>query len=86
MVWYDTFNDVFFISIATIISGFCGLAIRYCFKSKCENVSFCFGLIKVSRNVLIEEEIEIGDSKSDEEQSNKNNSDKGIKTNRDIKI
>jgi len=36
--------------LATLGSGVLGLSIRYCFKSKCEDVSLCFGLIKIHRN------------------------------------
>lgn len=68
MVWYDTFNDVFFISIATIISGFLGLAIRYCFKSKCEDIKLCWGFIEINRNVLVEEQLEMGEDKTNEDE------------------
>jgi hypothetical protein len=36
--------------LATLGTGVLGLSIRYCFKSKCEDVSLCFGLIKIHRN------------------------------------
>lgn len=48
--------------LATLGSGVLGLSIRYCFKSKCQDVSLCFGLIKIHRNTEDEvkaEEIEI---------------------------
>jgi len=48
--------------LATLGSGIIGLAIRYCFKSKCKNVSLCFGIISIDRNTEDEiksEEIEL---------------------------
>jgi len=36
--------------LATLGSGIMGLSIRYCFKSKCKNVSLCFGLVSIDRN------------------------------------
>ena len=36
--------------LATLGTGVLGLSIRYCFKSKCQDVSLCFGLIKIHRN------------------------------------
>lgn len=45
---------VYSLSIAGL--GFAGLVVRYCFKSKCHEVSCCFGLLKIERD--IEHEIE----------------------------
>jgi hypothetical protein len=48
--------------LATLGTGVLGLSIRYCFKSKCEDVSLCFGLIKIHRDTESEvkaEEIEL---------------------------
>jgi hypothetical protein len=55
-------NSTLIYGLATLGSGVLGLSIRYCFKSKCEDVSLCFGLIKIHRNTDDEvkaEEIEI---------------------------
>lgn len=40
--------------LATLGSGILGLSIRYCFKSKCEDVTLCFGLIKIHRDTEAE--------------------------------
>jgi hypothetical protein len=45
---------IYSLSIAGL--GFFGLVVRYCFKSKCSEVSCCFGLFKIERD--IEQEIE----------------------------
>jgi len=48
--------------LATLGTGVLGLSIRYCFKSKCEDVSLCFGFVKIHRNTEDEvkaEEIEL---------------------------
>jgi hypothetical protein len=51
---------VYSLSIAGL--GFLGLVVRYCFKSKCSEVSCCFGLIKIDRDIeheVIEQQQEI---------------------------
>ena len=40
---------VYSLSIAGL--GFLGLAVRYCFKSKCNEVNCCFGLLKIERDI-----------------------------------
>ncbi len=43
-------NATLIYGLATLGTGVLGLSIRYCFKSKCQDVSLCFGLIKIHRN------------------------------------
>ena len=57
--WIDTFDAVFFVTISTLLFGCFGVLIKYCLKSRCDNVSLCFGFITVHRDVKTEEEIEI---------------------------
>lgn len=60
MTWTPTGIDgVFFISVLTILSGSFGLAVKYCLKSKCEDINLCFGLFKVKRRVDLEVQEEI---------------------------
>ena len=40
---------VYSLSIAGL--GFSGLVVRYCFRSKCSEVSCCFGLLKIERDI-----------------------------------
>ena len=63
--WIDTFDAVFWITISTLVCGSFGLVVRYCLKSKCDNISICCGLINVHRDVKLEveeemKEIELG--------------------------
>jgi len=44
-----TENDAFFLSLATMGFAFLSLIIRYCYKSKCEDIKI--GCIKIHRNV-----------------------------------
>ena len=46
----DSLDSVFYLSVATLIVGVCGLSIRYCYRSKCEDMSCCWGLLKIHRN------------------------------------
>ena len=57
---------VYSLSIAGL--GFAGLVVRYCFRSKCSEVSCCFGFFKIERDIereVIEqqEQIDINNSK-----------------------
>jgi hypothetical protein len=70
--WISTFNAVFFVTISTLVCGAVGLVIKYCLKSKCDEVNLCFGFIKVHRDVkaeieLEEKEIEAGINNEEEE-------------------
>lgn len=63
--WIQTYDAVFFVTISTLVCGSFGLVVRYCLKSKCDEVNLCFGLIKVHRDVKTEleeemKEIELG--------------------------
>ena len=55
--WIDTYDGVFFITISTLLFGCLGLCIKYCLRSKCDNINLCFGLITVHRDVKTEEEL-----------------------------
>ena len=72
--WTETFDAVFFVTISTLVCGSFGLVIRYCLKSKCDNINICFGLVNVHRDIkaelqLEEKELESGINKSSEEKS-----------------
>jgi hypothetical protein len=54
MVWYSTFDSVFWITLSGIITGSIGLCIRYSLKSKCDLVKVCWGLLEIHRNVELE--------------------------------
>lgn len=54
MAWYDTFDSVFWITMATIIAGSIGLCVRYSLKSKCDLVKICWGMLEIHRNVGLE--------------------------------
>ena len=47
-------NAVFYISLCTILCTSISLAFKYCYKSKCKEVSLC--CLKIVRDVDIEKE------------------------------
>jgi len=51
---YEGLDGVFFLTLGTMVFGFLGLSVRYCLKSKCDDCSICFGMIKIHRNVKVE--------------------------------
>jgi hypothetical protein len=53
-------DNVTIYGIATLFTGVLGIFIRYCFKSKCTNVSCLWGLVAVERDTEAENrELEI---------------------------
>jgi hypothetical protein len=57
-IWWTEFNSVFFTGIATMAFGALALLVRYGFASKCDNVSICFGMLRIHRAVELEDDIE----------------------------
>jgi len=57
--WIETFDAVFFLTIGSLVCGGFALVIKYCLRSKCDDVNLCFGFIKVHRNVDLEVEEEM---------------------------
>jgi hypothetical protein len=56
--WIQTYDAVFFVTISTLVCGSFGLVVRYCLKSKCDEINLCFGLVKVHRDIKAEIELE----------------------------
>ena len=81
--WITTYDGVFMLSLATILAGSFGLAVRYCLKSKCSHFSLC-GLLIIDRNVDLEvqehiKELELGVQEEDEEKKDKDTYQKSVK-------
>jgi hypothetical protein len=51
--WFNTFDGVFFLSVASLFFGSVSLMVRYCLKSKCNEINLC-GFIKVHRDINAE--------------------------------
>jgi hypothetical protein len=62
MIW-EIFNDVFWISMATLTFSFLGVVIKGMLASKCDNVNICFGLFKIHRVVELENQININEER-----------------------
>ena len=54
MINQEIFDDTFWLTLSGIIVGVLGVLIRYCFLSKCDNVSICYGILKIHRAVELE--------------------------------
>ena len=63
MTWYETFNDVFWISVATLSFSFLGVVIKGMLASKCDNVNICCGLIKIHRVVELENQTNLNEER-----------------------
>lgn len=67
------YDSVFFLSFFTLLFGFFGVVVKYCLKSKCQNINLCFGLLSIERRVDLEvqtemKEIEMIHNKPNEEE------------------
>jgi hypothetical protein len=56
--WWVEFNGTFWTGIATMSFGALALLVRAGYASKCDNVSICFGMVRIHRAVELEEEKE----------------------------
>ena len=63
MSWITVYNDVFFISIATLTFSFLGVVIKSMLASKCDNVNICFGLFKIHRVVELENQTNLNEER-----------------------
>jgi hypothetical protein len=57
--WYNVYDGVFFISLATLFFGCLSLTIKTCYKSKCKTCRFCGGMFFIERDTENEEKIDI---------------------------
>ena len=55
--FYD--DSVTIIAIITLCIGAFGMIAKLCYKSKCSNISCCYGLLNIKRNVEIENDTEM---------------------------
>jgi hypothetical protein len=55
MVWYAEFGSVFWITVGTLLTGSIALCIKYSLKSKCRNISICYGCLEIDRAVELEQ-------------------------------
>jgi len=39
--WYETFDDIFWLTISGSFFGFLAVMLRACLKSRCTNISLC---------------------------------------------
>ena len=72
----DESSQVFWLSLAGILSAFFTMLIKYCLKSKCYDINCC-ELLKIKRDVILEEKenefnIEHGIYDNDNRQSSNN--------------
>lgn len=74
MTWYDIFDDIFFLTFASMLFASAAVCIRYAYRSKCTNVRLCCGALEIQRDIVQEEKLDeiIGRETSidDEEKSN----------------
>ena len=55
--FYD--DGVTIIAIITLLLASIAMISKLCYKSKCSNITCCYGLINIKRNVEIEDDIKM---------------------------
>jgi hypothetical protein len=56
----ELLNDsTFFLSITTVILASLAVVVKACYKSKCSDFQCCYGLIKIERDTVTEEHIDM---------------------------
>ena len=53
---WTIFDDTFWLTLAGILVGLCGLSIRFCYRSKCKTIDFCG--VHIERDIEMEEKID----------------------------
>jgi len=66
-MWYDIFNDIFWITVGGLFFALLNTIVKYCYKSKCQAFTLCCGLLKIERNIEAEKEIDEHTEKKEEE-------------------
>ena len=58
MIIWEIFNSVFWLSMGGIVVGAFGVAVNACIKSKCSNLTLCWGMFSCQRDTKSEVELE----------------------------
>lgn len=53
------FGDAFWLSVITMMLAGIGMCVKATLASKCSNSEFCWGCLKIVRDVQVEEDIEL---------------------------
>jgi hypothetical protein len=56
---YESFDAIFILSASSIAAGLIAASIRMCYRSKCRNVSCCYGLFTIRRDTEGETEVDL---------------------------
>jgi hypothetical protein len=56
--WQQTYDSVFFITIAGLVFGACGLCIKTCYRCKIEELSICQGFLQIRRDIQSETRVD----------------------------
>ena len=70
-IWYNVFEATFWLSIASMTFAGCAMCVRYGFRSKCDRVKLCCGLLEIHREVELEGGNGVVDEKDDDEEEKK---------------
>jgi hypothetical protein len=55
---FEDLNGVWLLTAGGMLFGFLGVILRYAYKTKCEHINICWGLVKIHRDIQTEATIE----------------------------
>jgi hypothetical protein len=55
---FEDLNGIWLLTAGGMLFGFLGLILRYAYKTKCDNIDICWGLVKIHRDIQTEATIE----------------------------
>jgi hypothetical protein len=55
---FEDLNGVWLLTAGGMLFGFLGVILRYAYKTKCDNIDICWGLVKIHRDIRTEADIE----------------------------
>ena len=55
---FEDLNGVWLLTAGGMLFGFLGVILRYAYKTKCEHIDICWGLVKIHRDIRTEATIE----------------------------
>lgn len=67
MTWFNTFDDVFFLTLAGTLIGGLAMLTNAVVKSRCQSCSICFGMMTCVRDKEVDlEEIHVQEHKNED--------------------
>jgi hypothetical protein len=65
--YINNFDGMFWLGVGGVVGGLIAIACKYCYRCKCSDISICWNLLKIKRDVVTERiQDQLEDQSSDE--------------------